>query len=326
MTSATSHGQLITHQGKTKLNRSPRYDFKQFGHHFERYRKLRLISVKEKTVEREEEAHTILWNHLTEWGFEGDELTVKKEDLQRYAETIFRLEHLANNSKRSLISLLKSFYDEAVKQDWIVTSPYSSIRLPKEEKNPIKVMTVKEMKQFLEVVKPDTVKGLRDRALFELMYSSALRVGDIPRITKKSFGEDYRTIRVIGKGDKECVLPVGRVAAHFVKFYVEEVFDGVNTTGSEYLFSSFKSGKPLGKTQVSTMIYQYASKIFDTHKSLGTHIFRFSCITHLAEHGVDIRVLQEFARHQKPGVTMRYIQENFRSMEDVFKKTHPRSD
>ena len=143
-------------------------------------------------------------------------------------------------------------------------------------------------------------------------------------LTVDSFGEDFRTVRVLGKGDKEVVLPVGKMAAHFLKFYAAEIFPRLNIKKQDKLFLSTQTGKVINKNVMYGILRSYANKLFPG-QPMGTHIFRYSACTHLGEEGVDIRIIQEFMRHEKPSTTMRYIAQSFQRLQSVHKDSHPRA-
>lgn len=301
-------------------------DFLQKKPALKRYFEMRSKVMRPRSLEGDLHAHRCFWEYLEETGFEGDELSVTREVLKKYAEHVFSNEKLSSNTARNRIYKLKHFYNEAVKQGWAAASPWVGIQLPKVEKNPITVLTVKEIKALLEVPDLSTLKGIRDRAMFELMYSCALRCSELLQVKAEDFGEDYRTLRVVGKGDKEAMLPVGKMAAHFVRFYAEQVKPALQKdrmTG-EPLFSSVSTGTPIGKQALYTSIRTHAKKVLGD-KLVGTHVFRYSACTHLADEGVDIRVIQEFMRHNKPSTTARYIQQSYQQLQRVYKDAHPRS-
>lgn len=296
----------------------------QFGLHFERYFQIRIVSVVEKTLQRERELHKQFWEYLKRKKFKGHELDVKRKDLQDYAEYQFSRKDIQRNTARNKVYVLKHFYVEAVKQDWIVSSPWSGIQLPKVEHNPIDVMTVKQMKQFLELPNINTIKGVRDRTMFELMYSCALRSSDLLSLTADHFQESNSLLRVKGKADKECVLPVGKVAKHFINFYIEHIHSKINVLKEKKLFLSVATGKALNKNVLYGIMRSYSDQMFP-NRPLGTHVFRYSICTHLADEGVDIRYIQEFMRHSKPSTTMRYVSQSYQKLQQVFNETHPRS-
>ncbi len=301
------------------------YSYKQFGVHFNRYCKYRsALGIKPDTLQREYEQHIHFWRYLESKEFEGDEFMIIQNDIQEYAHYVHSLEGISNYSKRTRLQRIRRLYQEAFKESWILCDPTVGIKLPKEEINPIKTLTVKQMKSLLELPDLNTVLGIRDRTMMELMYSSGLRRAEVIHVKRDDLSEDMRTIKVMGKGDKEVVLPVGKVAAHFLNFYCENIWPLINKHNEEYLFLSARSGKLIGKQPFYMMIRKYGVKL-NPPQDIGPHVFRYSVCTHLVDEGVDIRFIQEFMRHEKISTTARYVKQSFQKLKEVHKDTHPRS-
>ena len=295
-----------------------------FSESYEKYKQLRLLKgLKASSLQRELEQHRHFWKYLEDLGFKGDALMVNKKIMKEYAYAINCCSFLSNNAKRSRLSRLKGFYQEALLQGWILDNPTTHIQLPREEKNPIKTLSIKQMKSLLEAPSLHTIIGLRDRTMMELMYSSGLRRAELLQVKRGDVGEDFRTLNVIGKGDKECVLPVGKMAAHFLKFYIAEVWPKLNVNGHETLFLSTRSGEPIDEHSFYNLIRAYSDKL-GFPEPVGPHVFRYSVCTHLADMGADIRLIQEFMRHEKISTTARYIKQSLRTLQEAHKATHPR--
>ena len=124
----------------------------------------------------------------------------------------------------------------------ILDDPTSGLVLPKEEINPIKLLSIKQMKALLALPDLSTLNGIRDRTMMELMYSSALRRFEVVKVKIDDFTDDYRMIKVMGKGDKEVMIPVGRMAAYFLKHPVTHVYPKMNRRGRPEIFLSLRSG------------------------------------------------------------------------------------
>lgn len=296
-----------------------------FGEHFERYRRLRMArNLSEMTLKAEEDAHRKLWGFLSGRDFGGDELEVKREDIQAYTEEVFGNPGLKANSKRILVGNLKYFFREAVRQEWMLSNPMKGVKLPAMEIPLIRVLTVKEMKTLLETPDMSSAVGVRDRAMMELLYSCGLRRSELLSLRRKSFDEDFETVRVMGKGNKEAVLPVGRVARHYLRFYVDKVFPGMNKQEQDFLFIDCNTGRHLSKPGLERNLRAYGKEA-KLKTPLSPHVFRYSVCTHLAEEGVDIRLIQEFMRHDSINTTARYIRQSFERLQEVHRSTHPRA-
>jgi integrase/recombinase XerD len=297
----------------------------RYGDKFNEYCEIRRCTgIKEATLDGERDIHKHFWSYLKAIKHIGNELNGSRSLIQEYAREVNCNIAISNYSKRNRLQRLRPFYREAVKQEWILDDPMDTIILPKEEHNPIKVLTVKQMKALLEMPDISTQLGIRNRTMMELMYSSALRRSEILQVKAEDIGEDYRTIKVMGKGDKEVMLPVGRMAAHFLAFHLEHIWPKMNKFNRPEIFLSSRTGEPLGKTPFYLIIRAYADKLGLSEK-IGPHVFRYSICTHLAELNVDIRLIQEFMRHEKISTTARYIKQSFEQLQKIHQKTHPRS-
>jgi integrase/recombinase XerD len=158
----------------------------------------------------------------------------------------------------------------------------------------------------------------------ELMYSSALRRSELVELKTSSFLDDYRCVKVMGKGTKESILPVGKLAAHFLKFYIEHVLPEPIKQNDNNVFISFNRQEPLKSKYVYQMVRDYGRKAqfkFD----ISPHVFRYSIATHLADNGVDVKFIQDFLRHESPRTTTRYIEQGFKQLQSVHERTHPRA-
>jgi len=296
----------------------------RFGKHFDRYCLIRRAAgTRDATLQREYECHYLFWKYLRERRFKGDELAVKKQHVHEYANMLFEDPGTKHNTARRKIEKLRLFYREAVRQEWILKDPTADYRLPKKEENPITVLTVKQVKELLGLPDLTTAKGIRDRTMMELFYSSAFRLGEMAKLTDEDFTDDYRKVKIRGKGGKESILPVGRMAAHFAKFYVHHVWPRINPHGHDQLFLSVNTNQPMNKHVIYNTLRSYMKRIVPD-RTIGMHVFRYSIATHLADEGVDIRLIQEFMRHDKPSTTARYIKRSFQRLQQVHRDTHPR--
>jgi integrase/recombinase XerD len=297
----------------------------QFGKHYERYAKLRSLQLTERSMETERDAQKSLWKYLVSIGFEGDELAVTREVLQDYAEHLFSRKDLKRNTGIHLVQMLKSFYTEAFKQGWISENPYRNIKLPKREQVLINVLSVKQMKELLELPDYNTnVSDMQTKTIMELMYSCGLRCTETLSLTADAFHDEYRTLHIKGKGEKTAYLPVGRVAAHFLKHWIEEVHPKINIHKVPEIFISLQTRRKMDKQTLWSHVRKFTKQIVPD-QDIGTHFFKYSITSHLADEGVDARILMQFSRHERLHTTMKYVKQSFQKMQEVFRQSHPRS-
>lgn len=292
----------------------------ELGMHFEKYKKIRLAAgISEQALKYEKKYLKLFWQHLDD--HKRTEFEITEEDCKAYALHVQNME-IKQNSKLARLQAIRPFYTEALRQEWILQNPWERIKLPKREIIVPVILSVQEVKKVLEQPELHTVKGIRDRTILELLYSCALRASEVLLLEHENFCENYRTVKVIGKGNKQCVLPVGKMAAHFIKFYSEHIWPQLNKHSHKELFLSLKRKTPLNKNILSRLVQDYA-KAAGITKAISSHTFRYSAATHLADLNVDIRLIQEYMRHEYANTTERYINQSFTKLSQVHKRTHP---
>ncbi|MBF0198446.1 MAG: tyrosine-type recombinase/integrase [Planctomycetes bacterium] len=296
---------------------------KKFGGYFEKYLLLPHIRSKSSgTLATEKAFQRRFWRYLEGIAFEGTELEVNRSDAEKYIQHMGE-SSLQANTIRTAIGILGTFYQEAVRQDWMLKNPFSRLDPPRPVEEPHTILSVKQMKKLLVVPDLTTVNGFRDRVVLELLYSCGLRRSEVSQVKASDFQEGYGSIRVIGKGQKEAVIPVGKMAAHFAAFYCDNVWPRINRDDREELFLSCYTGAPLNDYQVYRIVKE-AGVQCGFKETITPHTFRYSIATHLDEEGVDIRYIQEFLRHEDLSTTSRYITQGFHRLQAIHHNTHPR--
>jgi integrase/recombinase XerD len=293
------------------------------GQHFETYLKIQTSYKSNSTLELETWKQKQFWRYLQDNDFKGDELAVKRHHVQAYLKHL-NDQKLSVNTIWSYLSCIRPFYEFAVKENWLYSSPFLGVKLPKRKVEACRVLSVTQMKTLLEAPDLSTVIGLRDRVMMELMYSCGLRRSEVCSLKADAIGEDYRSLKVMGKGAKEAVLPVGKIAAHYLKHYLENVYSFFNRNHSPFLFLSTFKREPLYEGQILRIVKEYAQKVAIA-LNVSPHVFRYSIATHFDEEGVDIRYIQEFLRHESISTTSRYIKQGFYRLQQVHRQTHPHS-
>lgn len=179
------------------------------------------------------------------------------------------------------------------------------------------VMSQSEVTRLLEAPDTATFHGVRDRAILEVLYGSGLRVSELCALTLYSI--DETCVKVLGKGGKERIVPIGKKAIHAVDRYLVHYRDQFQ---GEALFVT-QNGKPVDRTAIWRMIKSYAKKA-GIQKNISPHTFRHSFATHLLDHGADLRVIQEMLGHSHIATTDRYTHVTPTRLQAAFAKFHPR--
>lgn len=181
------------------------------------------------------------------------------------------------------------------------------------------VMTVEEVDSLLQQPKTDDVIGARDKAIFELLYATGMRVSELCGL--RIFDLSDASVKVYGKGRKERLIPVGRRALDAIDHYLL-YFRGEARDRESPLFLSSR-GKPIDRVTVWERIRVYA-RAASIEKAISPHTLRHSFATHLLENGADLRIIQEMLGHEDIGTTDKYTHIANSHIQDSFKKFHPR--
>lgn len=222
--------------------------------------------------------------------------------IERYMAHLYDLNQKRTSQARQL-SGIKSFFNFLLLNDKIGASPSEFIMAPKSVRHLPEVLTIEEIEQIIDSIPCDSMKGKRDRAILELLYSCGLRVSELTalRLSDLFFGEGY--IRVLGKGNKQRLVPIGNVARERIMLYIDERRER-NLQNVDTLFLSNR-GKALTRVMVFTIVRDAVERA-GIEKSVSPHTFRHSFATHLLEGGASIRQVQEMLGHESIETTEIY--------------------
>ena len=216
-----------------------------------------------------------------------------------------------------------SFFRFLTRRGLISTNPTSFIELPRLPKRPPpSYLTYREILNILRAVNVSSPLGLRDRAILELLYSVGLRNSELRFLTINSIDFNNRTIRILGKGQKERLIPIGRVALRYIEGYIQKSRPILLKEPTNILFLS-KRGKTLSIEALPDIVHKYKAKTTIT-KKIGAHTFRHSFATHLLLRGMNLRSLQELMGHNSIETTQIYTHLDLRDLKKAYAKTHPR--
>lgn len=230
------------------------------------------------------------------------------------------------NKKKSIarkLSALRSFLRYLVRRGIIADNPADLILTPKQDKNIPAYLTVDEMFHLLDSIKVDSLAGLRNRAIFETMYSSGVRVSELAglNVTDVDFGGCV--IRVLGKGGKERIVPVGSKALHAVRAYIEKLRgEGVSSDEDGPLFLNKSRGR-LTTRSIARILENFVRE-FCISVPVSPHALRHSFATHMLDAGADLRVVQELLGHKSLSTTQKYTHVSIGRLMETYDKAHPR--
>jgi integrase/recombinase XerC len=221
------------------------------------------------------------------------------------------------------LSTIRSFFRYLVKRGKVKVSPAKMVATPKREKIIPAYLPVDEMFRLLDSIKMDGVLSLRNRAIFEMLYSTGIRVSELAGLNVFDIDFNRRLVRVLGKGNKERVVPVGKKAVSFIKTYREqmEVEKGVpSNTGPLFL------NKDKGRLTTRSIgrILEKIVKECALLTPVSPHGLRHSFATHMLDAGADLRVVQELLGHKSLSTTQKYTHVSIDKLMETYDKAHPR--
>ena len=228
---------------------------------------------------------------------------VEQYMVERYLAFLFEECKHAKASQARELSGVKAFFNYLLINDKIEQSPTELISTPKRARHLPDVLTVEEVEQIINSIPLDTTKGLRDRAMLELLYSCGLRVSELTalRLSDLFFGEGY--IRVMGKGSKQRLVPISNVARERIMLYMD-VRKAKDSKNKDILFLNNRGGA-LTRVMVFYVIRDAVERA-GIDKTVSPHIFRHSFATHLLSGGASIRQVQEMLGHESIETTEIY--------------------
>ncbi len=255
------------------------------------------------------------------------ELTPIQIELQHLIDFIEYINDLGMtpHSQARIISGLKSFYKFLNYEGEMDKDPTALLEAPKLGRKLPDTLNVHEIDKLLETIDHSKPEGMRNRAMLETLYSSGLRVSELVNLKISNIHFDIGFLRVLGKGNKERLVPIGREALKFIKIYREEVRSHLEIPAEykPFLFLN-RRGKQLSRQMVFMVIKDLVAKS-GLNKTVSPHTFRHSFATHLIEGGADLRAVQEMLGHESITTTEIYTHLDRDYLKQVIQEYHPRS-
>ena len=229
---------------------------------------------------------------------------------------------LAKRSQARVLSSLRSFFGWNVIEGRMKDNPCDAVDSPKLGRYLPDVLSVEEVDAIIRSVDLSTWQGLRDRAILEILYGCGLRVSEAVDMKISCLYFDKGFVRVIGKGDKERLVPAGEMAADAVNAYMEARPEPADTESEDILFLN-RFGRALSRQSMFKMIKNQAL-LAGVRKKISPHTFRHSFATHLVENGADLRVVQEMLGHESITTTEIYTHVDSTTWQQDVADHHPR--
>lgn len=247
---------------------------------------------------------------------------VELKHLQQFIKWIGELGMTASSQART-ISGVKGFYKYCLIEEIIKKDPTALLEAPKLKRSLPDILSFEEIENIISQLDLSKPEGSRNKAILETMYSCGLRVTELVNLKISCLYLDVGFIRVIGKGDKERLVPIGSDASKFIKIYKEttRVHQPVQNGFEDILFLN-QRGKQLSRVMIFYIIKDLAKKAGIT-KNISPHTFRHSFATHLVEGGADLRAVQEMLGHESITTTEIYTHLDRDFLRSTLQQFHP---
>lgn len=255
----------------------------------------------------------------------GDWQAVNKKKLAYFLSTRLELGQLKVASVKQELSAISKFYQFAITSGLTDTNPAKGYRIKGQPRPLPNISDEQLMAKLLDQAPPTDKKGanlwLRDKAMFELLYSSGLRLSELVSLDLGDVDLSGKTVRVIGKGNKMRIVPVGSQAVNAIKAYLP--LRDVWHKNTSALFVSERGGRITGRTVQNRL--KAAALMAGIGQNLHPHILRHCFASHMLSHSGDLRAVQEMLGHSNISTTQIYTHVDFGSLTKVYDKAHPRA-
>lgn len=233
--------------------------------------------------------------------------------------------HAKPTSQRRLLSSWRRFYRHLIDRGILTRDPTARLVPPMPAQRFPKTLSEAEVERLLEAPDTETPAGLRDRTMLEVLYATGLRVSELVGLTSFSVGLREGLVRIVGKGDKERLVPLGDIAVEWLERYLREARPAILAgRTSEYVFVT-RFGTGMTRQMFWHLIKKYAMETGMVSERLSPHTLRHAFATHLINHGADLRVVQMLLGHADISTTQIYTHVARERLKTMHKIHHPRA-
>jgi integrase/recombinase XerD len=232
---------------------------------------------------------------------------------------------LAPRSVARVVACVRGFYRFVVVERKLSVNPAEDLRSPRAWAALPKFLSLDEVDRLLAEPDATTARGLRDKALIELLYATGLRVSELISLRAGDLHMEEGYLTCVGKGDKQRMVPMGQDAAEWVRRYIREARPAlIKKRQSPWLFVNARGGAALSRVGFWKILKEYGKRI-GLHAELSPHVLRHSFATHLLERGADLRMIQVMLGHADLSTTQIYTHVLEARLKTVYDRFHPRS-
>ena len=296
------------------------YEVNEFKNYLKLERSLSNNSIDAYLLDIRKLTSFISENYSTSLSIENINVSI----IESFIKYLFKSES-STYSQARIVSGLKSFFNYLLLEEKIDINPMELIDAPKLVRKLPETLSIQEIEIIINAVDLDSKEGMRNKAILETLYSCGLRVSELVNLKVQNLFLDIGFIKVLGKGMKERLVPIGTKAAECISIYMNEYRKSINISeGFEgYLFIN-RRGKNLTRNMIFIIVKDLVKKA-GLNKNISPHTFRHSFATHLIEGGADLRAVQEMLGHESITTTEIYTHLNKNYLKEVVNKFHPRS-
>lgn len=296
------------------------YEVNEFKNYLKLERSLSNNSIDAYLLDIRKLTSFISENYSTSLSIENINVSI----IESFIKYLFKSES-STYSQARIVSGLKSFFNYLLLEEKIDINPMELIDAPKLVRKLPETLSIQEIEIIINAVDLDSKEGMRNKAILETLYSCGLRVSELVNLKVQNLFLDIGFIKVLGKGMKERLVPIGTKAAECISIYMKEYRTNLNISeGFEgYLFIN-RRGKNLTRNMIFIIVKDLVKKA-GLYKNISPHTFRHSFATHLIEGGADLRAVQEMLGHESITTTEIYTHLNKNYLKEVVNKFHPRS-
>ena len=295
-----------------------------------RYRQyMQITNCSHRTIEE----YLYKMNHFINFLYQiglTDIYEIRKDHIIGYQKEIFyklndKGKQNQPQTQNNYLKTVKSFFAFLKNQGYLSYDPSKDVSYAKTSRRlPKTILTPKEIRKLLKTPDINTPLGYRDRAILEVLYSTGIRRQELLNLKLEDIDYEKGFLRVNrGKGDKDRVVPLGKLACKYLENYIKLVrIDLQRIRNSQYLFLSL-AGTPMEETSLRKRLHKYTQKA-RINKTITPHVFRHTCATHLIQQKANIRCVQEILGHKSLDTTQKYTQITITDLKEAHQKCHPR--
>lgn len=250
--------------------------------------------------------------------------SIDKQAIRHFLGKEFEVKFSSKTVGRRLASI-KSFFKYLIKAEVVNNNPALYVKTPKTSKPLPNFIDEKMIDELMNAPPKNTITGLRDRAILELFYSTGIRLSELININFRNIDFNNNLIRVVGKGNKERLIPFGNRAMKAIENYREKSGRSLKTTDMDTPLFVNSKGERISQRTVQRSVSMYL-RLVTEGEHLGPHTLRHSFATHLLDRGADLRAVKDLLGHSSLSSTQIYTHVQPERMKKIYKKAHPHGD